>query len=175
MENKIVLITGAAQGIGKETALALAKDGYRLVIHGRNISKLQTVAEELAKTSGNDKIDIICADLFSLAETKSMADEFKRRFNRLDVLINNAGAFLNKHREITGEGFEKTITLNLFAPFLLMNSLLDILSKSASARIINLSSAMHRRGGKPDFNDMQFEKNIPLQEHTVYPNCISYG
>lgn len=102
---------------------------------------------------------MIVADLFSLADIKRMADEFKTRYDHLDVLINNAGAFLNKQRETTPEGFEKTITLNLFAPFLLMQSLLGLLAKSKSARIINLSSSMHRRSGKYDFNDFQFEKN----------------
>ena len=159
MENKTILITGATQGIGKVTALALAKQGHTLIIHGRNKAKLQAVAEEIKTATGNDKVDAIVADLFSLADTKRMADEFKTRYNRLDVLINNAGAFLNKQRETALEGFEKTIALNLFAPFLLMQSLLEVLSKSPSARIINISSAMHRRGGKPDFNDFQSEKN----------------
>ncbi|HEY4788930.1 MAG TPA: SDR family NAD(P)-dependent oxidoreductase, partial [Bacteroidales bacterium] len=159
MEKKIILITGATQGIGKETAKALAKQGHHVILHGRNIAKLQTVSQEIKSETGNNSIDTIVADLFSLADTKRMADEFKSRFDRLDVLINNAGAFLNKQRETTKEGFEKTITLNLLAPFLLMQSLLDVLAKSPAARIINLSSAMHRRGGKPDFTDFQFEKS----------------
>ncbi len=159
MENKIILITGATQGLGKETAMALAKQGHHIVLHGRNKAKLQAVSDEIKNETGNKNVDTIVADLFSLADTKRMADEFKTRYDRLDVLINNAGAFLNKNRETTVEGFEKTITLNLFAPFVLMQTLLDILAKSPSARIINLSSAMHRRGGKPDFNDFQSEKN----------------
>ena len=159
MESKKILITGATQGLGKVTAIALARQGHHIIIHGRNSSKLQTVAEEIKTKIGNKQVDTIIADLFSLADTKRMADEFKSRFDRLDVLINNAGAFLNKQRETTAEGFEKTITLNLFAPFILMQSLTDVLAKSDSARIINLSSAMHRRGGKPDFNDFQLEKS----------------
>lgn len=103
--------------------------------------------------------EYIVADLFSLADTKRMAEEIKTRYKQLDVLINNAGGFLNKKRELTSEGLEKTIALNLFAPFLLMNSLLEVMANSKSARIINLSSAMHRSGGKPDFNDFQTEKN----------------
>ncbi len=158
MKSKIVLITGATQGIGKEIALALANNGHHVIIHGRNNTKLQTVAREIKNASGNNNVDIITADLFSLSEVKNMADEFKRRYDRLDVLINNAGAFLNKQREVTGDGLEKTMTLNLFAPFLLMKSLTDDLLKSSSARIINLSSAMHRRGGRPDLGDVQSEK-----------------
>lgn len=87
-----------------------------------------------------------------------MTEELKQKYNSLDVLINNAGAFFNKERETTKEGLEKTMTLNLFAPFLLTQLLLDVLGKSRPARIINLSSAMHKRGGKPDFNDFQLEK-----------------
>jgi len=159
MDSKIILITGATQGIGKETATALAKMGHTVILHGRNETKLQSVCNEIKAATGNDNVDVIMADLFSLADIKRMAGEFKGRYDRLDVLINNAGAFLNKYRETTREGHEKTIALNLFAPFLLMQSLLEALTKSKSARIINLSSAMHRRGGLPDFSDFQSEKS----------------
>ncbi len=159
MENKIILITGATQGIGKETATALALQGHTVIIHGRNEANLQAIATEIKIATGNNNVDTIMADLFSLADIKRMVKEFKNRYDRLDVLINNAGAFLNKQRETTTEGHEKTITLNLFAPYLLMQSLLVVLVKSSSARIINISSAMHRRGGKPDLNDFQSEKS----------------
>lgn len=155
MESKIILITGATDGIGKETARSLAKLGHTIIIHGRNKSKAQNVCNELKAQTGNNKIDYVIADLLLLSDVKRMTDEFRIRYDRLDVLINNAGAFFNKYRETTKEGFEKTITLNLFAPLLLIQLLLDVLTKSPSARIINLSSAMHKRGGKPDFNDFQ--------------------
>jgi NAD(P)-dependent dehydrogenase (short-subunit alcohol dehydrogenase family) len=159
MERKIILITGATQGIGKETAKALAKEGHCLLIHGRNADKLKAISEEIRSETGNPKVETLIADLFSLTDIRRMVNEIKSWYDRLDVLINNAGAFLNKHRETTQEGFEKTITLNLLAPFLLMHSLKEILAKSPSARIINLSSAMHRRSGKPDFSNFQSEKN----------------
>lgn len=159
MNDKLILITGATQGIGKATALALARQGHHMIIHGRTLSKLEVVKKEIIDESGNSKIDIVVADLLSMEDTSRMAEEIKAKYPSLDVLINNAGAFFNKDRETTKEGFEKTIALNLFAPFLLMLSLLELLKKSPSARIINLSSAMHRRGGKPDFNDFQLEKS----------------
>jgi NAD(P)-dependent dehydrogenase (short-subunit alcohol dehydrogenase family) len=153
MESKIILVTGTTQGIGKITATALAKQGHRIIIHGRSKSKLIAVQEEIIKETGNKKIDIAVADLLSMTDTKRMADELKSKYNSLDVLINNAGAIFNKDRELTNEGHEKTIALNLHAPFLLMQLLLPLLQKSSDARIINLSSAMHKRGGTPDFTD----------------------
>ncbi|NIG56438.1 SDR family oxidoreductase [Chitinophaga sp. Cy-1792] len=158
MADKIILITGATDGIGKATAMALAKAGHTVIIHGRNEKKAEAVKQEIMAETGNDKIDLLIADLLSLADTRKAIDLFTSRYKRLDVLINNAGAFFNKVRETTAEGLEKTITLNLFAPFLLMQSLLGVLQKSPAARIINVSSAMHKRGGKPDFTDFQLEK-----------------
>lgn len=157
MENKTILITGSTDGIGKITATTLAKQGHTVIIHGRNRAKAEAVRKQIIAETGNNDIDILIADLLSLADIKRASEEIKNNYSRLDVLINNAGAFFGKVRETTKEGFEKTITLNLFAPFLLTNLLLEVLEKSPSARIINLSSAMHKRGGKPDFNDFQLE------------------
>lgn len=159
MENKTILITGSTDGIGKITATTLAKQGHTIIIHGRNKEKAEAVRKQIIAETGNNDIDILIADLLSLADIKRASEEIKNKYSRLDVLINNAGAFFGKVRETTKEGFEKTITLNLFAPFLLTQLLLEVLEKSPSARIINLSSAMHKRGGKPDFNDFQLENN----------------
>ncbi len=157
MENKIILITGSTDGIGKATAKTLAQQGHTIIIHGRSRAKAEAVKKEIQTETGNDKIDILVADLLSLSDIKDAVQKFKMKYSRLDVLINNAGAIFGKHREVTKEGFEKTITLNLFAPLLLMQSLLDLLSKSPSARIINISSPMHKYSGKPDLNDLQME------------------
>ena len=167
MENKTILITGSTDGIGKITATELAKQGNIVIVHGRNKAKAEKVVEEIKATTGNNNIDYIIADLLSLADIKRMSEEFKTKYDHLDVLINNAGAFFGKVRETTKEGFEKTITLNLFAPFLLTQLLLPTLEKSSSARIINLYSAMHKNGGNPDFNNFQSEK--------VYATNKAYG
>ncbi|QKE72051.1 SDR family NAD(P)-dependent oxidoreductase [Arthrobacter citreus] len=160
MKNKIILITGSTDGIGKVAAKTLAKQGHTVIIHGRNRSKAQSVCEEIKLETGNLKVDYLIADLFSFADIKRMTDEFKKKYDRLDVLINNAGAFFGKVREITTDGHEKTIALNLFTPLLLTELLLAELAKSASARIINTSSATHKMSAsKPIFNDLQLEKN----------------
>lgn len=158
MEKKRIVITGATDGIGKMTARMLAEKGHEMIIHGRNRAKAEAVRDEIARETGNPDIHILIADLLSLADVRNAIVEFKKKYDRLDVLINNAGAFFGKHRETTEEGLEKTMTLNLFAPFLLMQLLLDLLAESPSARIINISSSMHRRAGKPDLNDFQLEK-----------------
>jgi NAD(P)-dependent dehydrogenase (short-subunit alcohol dehydrogenase family) len=152
---KIILITGATDGIGKETARTLAAQGHTVIIHGRNRQKAEAVRSWIITETGNYQIDIMIADLLSLADVKKAAIAFKQQYPRLDVLINNAGAFFGKVRETTPEGLEKTITLNLLAPVLLTELLLETLADSPAARIINLYSAMHKRGGKPDFSDFQ--------------------
>ena len=159
MESKIILITGSTDGIGKVTAKALAKQGHAVIVHGRNIKKAETVCEEIKLETGNNKIDFVIADLFLLSDVKRMANEFKQKYERLDGLINNAGAMFGKDRETTKEGFEKTMALNLFSPFLLIQLLLEVLAKSPAARIINVSSAAHTMSGKIDLSDIQLENN----------------
>ncbi len=159
MERKIILITGSTNGIGKATAKALAQQGHFVIIHGRDKTRTQAVCEEIKSETGNSNVDMLLADLFLLTDVKRMADEFKQKYDRLDVLINNAGAVFGKDRETTKEGFEKTMTLNLFAPFLLTELLLEVLAKSPVARIINVSSAAHGIRSTPDLSDIQLKKN----------------
>lgn len=164
MSKKIILITGTTQGIGKETAIGLAAKGHHIVLHGRNRAKLKDVCDEIKLVTGNNDIDTIVADLSLLEEARRMTNEFKNRYERLDVLINNAGVYPSRERQITAEGLERTMAVNLFAPLLIIQSLKPVLMKSDSARIINVSSAMHKYGGRPDFSDMQFERNYsPLR------------
>ncbi len=153
MDGKICVITGATSGIGRETALDLAQKGARLVLACRNVDKGKTVAQSMRSKSGNGQIDVSHCDLASLDSVRNFINDFKRRYERLDVLINNAGLF-SLRRQTTMDGFELTFGTNHLGPFLLTYLLLDVLKKSAPARIVTVASAAHYRGSM-NFNDLQ--------------------
>jgi NAD(P)-dependent dehydrogenase (short-subunit alcohol dehydrogenase family) len=154
--DKITLITGATSGIGQAAAQAIAAQGGRVVIAGRNAAKTEAVAAELRQASGNPAIDYLLADLSSLAEVRRLAAEFTTRYDRLDVLVNNAGAFFMRRQE-TVDGLEMTFALNHLSYFLLTTLLLDTLETSAPARVINVASAAES-GAKVDWDDLQLRR-----------------
>jgi NAD(P)-dependent dehydrogenase (short-subunit alcohol dehydrogenase family) len=156
MKDKICLVTGATNGIGKATALALAQMGATVVIVGRNPAKCAAVVNEIKHISGNDAVEALSADLSIMAEVKQVAEQFKAKYNKLHVLVNNAGAAFGT-RQLTSEGFEKTFALNHLSYFLLTNLLLDTLKASAPARIINVSSDAHK-GAHLNFDDLHSEQ-----------------
>lgn len=119
MNKKLILITGATDGIGKVTALELAKKGHHVIIHGRNEAKAQKMVDEIKNESGNEHIKYLIADLFSMTAIKKMVETFQEDYDHLDVLINNAGAVLDNERRSTKDGIEQTMALNVIAPFLL--------------------------------------------------------
>jgi len=164
MDSKIILITGASDGIGKETAKALAKQGHTIIMHGRNPQKTKAAYEEVKAESGNNKIEYLIADFLSLAEVRDFADKIKQKYDRLDVLVNNAGAQFTGKREITAEGHEKTMAINLFAPFLLTTLLLPLLKKSPSARVVTVSSAAHKMSGKPYPDDIELKHHYSMSK-----------
>jgi retinol dehydrogenase 12 len=145
MQGKICLVTGATLGIGRETALGLARKGAHVVIVGRNEARTHATAASIAAEARSAEIDFLVADLSLQAEVRRLAEAFKSRYSRLDVLVNNAGAIFTR-REVTAEGFEQTWALNHLAEFLLTRLLLDTLEASAPARIVNVASAAHARG-----------------------------
>ena len=157
MENKTVLISGATDGIGKVTALELAKMGADLVIVGRNPEKTEKVAAEMrSQLNGSGSVDLIVANLASLAGIRSVAQQYKDKHNHLEVLINNAGAYFVK-RQTSPDGLEMTFALNHMNYFYLTSLLLDVLKASAPARIVNVSSAAHY-GTKVEIDDLMREK-----------------
>lgn len=153
---KTTLITGATNGIGKAAALAIASLGGRVVIAGRNPQKTEGTAAELRQATGNQQIDFLLADLSSLAEVRRLAAEFRARYDRLDVLVNNAGAFYMR-REENDDGLEKTFALNHLSYFLLTNLLLDTLKASAPARVVNVASAAES-SARVDWDDLQLAR-----------------
>lgn len=158
MNNKIVLITGASAGIGLATATGLAKLGAQMVLVGRNKVKTEAAVAEVKAQSGNDAITYLLADLSSLKEVRKLAEEFKRQYSKLDVLINNAGAIFLQRR-LTVDGYEMTFGLNHLNYFLLTNLLLDLLKAQPQARIVNVSSRAHYRG-HINFDDLQSTKGF---------------
>jgi retinol dehydrogenase-12 len=156
LTGKICLVTGATAGIGKITAAALAEMGAELVIHGRDLAKTEAAFQEIRSATGNDKVSYLLADFADLDQVREMAGTYLVRYPRLDLLVNNAGAFYNR-RIPTPYGVEVTFLVNYLAPFLLTNLLLDRIKSSAPARIINLSSEGHRQD-QMNFGDLGFEK-----------------
>lgn len=154
MKNKIVLITGGNSGIGKATATGIAKTGATVVIACRSKERGMKAVEEIKQASGNGNIELLMLDLASQKSVRNAVTEFKARFNRLDVLINNAGVFLRK-REETEDGVEKTFAINYLSHFLLTHLLLDTLKASAPSRIINVASK--HSGIKINFDDLMTE------------------
>jgi NAD(P)-dependent dehydrogenase (short-subunit alcohol dehydrogenase family) len=155
MSGKVCMVTGATSGIGKETARELVRMGARVVIVSSSQVRCAAVVEEFRKESRNQKVDYLVADLSSQAEIHRLASDFQRRYDRLDVLVNNAGGFFMR-RQLSVDGIEMTLALNHLNYFLLTSLLLDMLRSSAPARIVNVSSNAHR-GAKIDFDDLQGE------------------
>jgi retinol dehydrogenase 12 len=158
MEKPICLITGATEGVGKATVIELARKGFAVVLAARNAEKAQAVKEEVVASTANPDVDYIIADLRSLTQIRGLAETFRRRYPRLNVLINNAGIFAPA-RVMTEVGFETTYQVNYLSHFYLTHLLLDELRKSGEGRIINLSSSVYV-AGKFDVNNLQSEKRF---------------
>lgn len=143
MKKQIVLITGATDGIGRYAAMVLAKMGYYIILHGRNREKILATESAIKSSVPDCQIDWIEADFESLPAIKHMSEELHKKYDRIDVLVNNVGAQFHELR-FTDEGVEVGFAVNHIAPFLLTSSIIDLLLKSEYRRIINVSSEMHR-------------------------------
>lgn len=156
MKDKIVLVTGSTDGIGKETARQLAALGATVLVHGRDAQRCEATRDELRQATGNPDVDSFVADLSSQRQVRQLAADILARYDRLHVLINNAGVILLQ-RQVTEDGMEASFAVNHLAPFLLTNLLLDRLKVSAPARVVTVSSTVHS-DGRIDFNDLQGER-----------------
>jgi len=157
MKDRICMITGANSGIGKNTALELAKMDAHIIMVCRSKNKGIQAQKEILELSGNPDIDLMVADLSSLTSIRNLADKFKERYANLHILIQNAGTMV-KNRSVTTDGLETTFATNYLGPFLLTNLLLDVLITSAPSRIISISSGMHHRASI-DLEDLQSTKS----------------
>jgi NAD(P)-dependent dehydrogenase (short-subunit alcohol dehydrogenase family) len=157
MHGKICMVTGATSGLGLVTAQALARQGATLIVVGRNSERATATVSRIRQETDNLAVESVIADLSAQAQVRQLATEMQRRFSRLDVLVNNAGALFAR-RQLSQDGVEMTFALNHLAYFLLTNQLLELLKASPSARIVNVSSEAHR-GAQLDFADLQGERN----------------
>ena len=157
MTGKLVLITGGNAGIGKETAVGLASKGAHVVLTSRDAARGAEARAEIEQRSGSDSVDVMELDLASLASVREFAKVFLDRYDRLDVLIDNAGLVLGS-RSVTEDGYEMTFQVNHLGHFLLTELLRDRLVASAPSRIVVVASDAHKsaRHGL-DFGDLQSE------------------
>ena len=157
MNGRTCLITGATDGIGKEAAIELAKKGCNLILIGRNKEKGEKVVEQIRKIAESYvDIDYFTADLMLMKEVSRVADEVSRKYPKIDILLNNVGAYF-AFRGVTEEGFERTFALNHLGYFLMTKKLLPLVEKSNYKRIVNVSSSAHY-GIDFEFDNLNGEK-----------------
>ncbi len=155
---KTFFVSGSTDGIGKQTALSLSGNDSLVIVHGRSESKCRQTFDEILSQKPEAEVEFVTADLSLMKNVRSLADELKHRYNHLDVLVNNAGVFMN-HREMTSEGFEMTFAVNHLAPFLLTNELIPLLKTAPASRIVTVSSIAHRNGSI-DLADLNSERSF---------------
>ncbi len=160
MRGKVCLVTGSNSGIGKETALGLARLGATVVMVCRDQSKGEAAQAEIKQKSGNPSVDLLIADLSSQQSIRHLAQAVIARYPQVHILVNNAG-MSPSHRAVTIDGIEKTFAVNHLAPFLLTNLLLDHVKASAPARIVTVASTAQNA---INFDDLQNEKHYSVWE-----------
>jgi NAD(P)-dependent dehydrogenase (short-subunit alcohol dehydrogenase family) len=173
MGGKTVLVTGGTSGIGKATAVAMAAMGADVVVTGRDPERGERAVEEIRAESTGGSVELMLADLAMQAEVRKLAEEFRQRHDRLDVLVNNAGLVQSERTE-TPDGIETTLAVNHLASFLLTNLLLDHLKNSAPSRIVTVSSEA-QRWGNMDFEDLQSRRKyrgMPVYGMTKLANIM---
>ncbi|MHA1147445.1 MAG: SDR family oxidoreductase [Promethearchaeota archaeon] len=167
IKDKICAITGANSGIGKQTALELNQMGAKVVMLCRNEQRAKKAMKDIVSKTGNSDIELIIMDLESQDSIRNAVDEFKKKYDKLHVLINNAG-FINFKKQYTAEGYERTWAINHLGHFILTNLLLDVIKTSSPARIITLTSFGHKMTDKKPLEDMMYKKK-------KYKHIKAYG
>ena len=162
MSSPTILITGATDGIGKQTALELAERGFRVLVHGRSESSASRACAEILSLVPSATVETVHADLSSLAAVRDLATTVRRIAPHLHVLVNNAGVYMNEFR-LSADGVEMTFAVNHLAHFLLTNLLLDVLRAGSPARVVTVSSVAHTRGA------------LDLRDVNAKPGFSPYG
>lgn len=165
MKGKIIFISGSTDGIGKQAALELVKLGAHVIIHGRNPKKIKKTIDFIKAETNSEKIDFVQADMSSFAQIKSMSEILHERYKKIDVLVNNAGVQVHG-LQYSEDDFELTFAVNHLAYFYTTSLLLDLVAKSDYKRIVIVSSGMHFRVDKFDFDYIQAKPEYNL--YTYY-------
>jgi NAD(P)-dependent dehydrogenase (short-subunit alcohol dehydrogenase family) len=160
VRGKNILVTGATSGIGLEASVELARRGARVILVGRDPGRTEATVAAVKMRSGSTEVSSFLCDFSSQADTRRLAEAVLARHDRLDVLVNNAGA-VNKKRQVTVDGIEKTFAVNHLGYFLLTNLLRDLLVRSAPARVVTVASIGHRKGTL-DFSDLGYERGYSI-------------
>lgn len=156
MQGKTVVITGGNAGIGKATAIALAKKGARVVITSRSETKAKTAVSEIQTASSNNSVEFVLVDLSSQESVCKAAEELKSKCPKIDVLINNAGCYVSE-LQMNADGIEMQFGTNHLGHFLLTNLLIENIKSAGKARIINLASIAHKSTRELDLNDINYQ------------------
>ena len=162
----VVVLTGATRGIGRAAVIELARRGAEVALVGRDPQRVKSVVREATAVGDGGRVDGYVADLALMSNVRVLADEIRGRYERVDVLANNAGAVFPTRRE-TSEGFEQTFALNHLAPFLLSNLLRDRL---AGGRVVTTASGAHR-SGRLDLDDLQSERSYSPRVYGTTKLC----
>lgn len=154
LKNKTILITGATDGIGKQTAIDASKKGANIIVHGRNQNRIYETVNTIKDNGG--KAFGVKADFVILSEVKEMSEIIKNNFSEIDIIFNNAAEFIH-NKEITKDGFERTFQVNHLSHFLLTEKLLPIVKNVGGSKILNVTSMIH--SSNIDFENLQGEKS----------------
>jgi retinol dehydrogenase-12 len=166
MSGKTCLVTGATAGIGKETAIALARLGATVVVGARSDASGSAAVDDVRRRVPGAEVSFVAADLSSLEEVRGLAATVRERYDRLDVLVNNAGVIMLRER-LTVDGYESTIAVNQLAPFLLTTLLRPLLERSAPARVVTVASAVHKQVRSIPWDDLA--RGRPSRQNLAYP------
>jgi NAD(P)-dependent dehydrogenase (short-subunit alcohol dehydrogenase family) len=163
IKGKIVLLTGAASGIGRATAEIFVQNGANLILPVRDLIDGEKLRKELQSQSPEARVAVLICDLASFKSIQNFISEVRARYDHIDILINNAGVF-PQERQTSVDGHELNFAVNYLAPVLITRGLLDLLKKSTTSRVVNVSSTMCKQG-QIDFADLECEK---FNRYTAY-------